>query len=123
MTVNIVRHISGHITPLGPRPEREHLRVSVCKVPLAHAGKWESKWTSSEGVGGWDESAIVQKQHAAFRKMGEVTVSAGAFGGTDGETFKNWIWIETATDTSRNRSAKQSIEIETETFEMEYVIG
>ncbi|KAK4939693.1 hypothetical protein LTR10_020083 [Elasticomyces elasticus] len=122
MTVDLVRHISGDIAPLGPRPQRERLTVSVRKVPVAHAGKWEGEWME-KGVGGWDESAVVQKQHAAFRKMGELTSSVDAFGGTDVETFKEWIWVESATDAFNNEAAGQSIESEIETFEMEYVIG
>ncbi|KAI1616536.1 hypothetical protein EDD36DRAFT_461418 [Exophiala viscosa] len=123
MTVDIVRHISGDIAPFGPRSEREFLRVSVYKVPIAHAGKWEREWMRDGGAGGWDESATVQKQHAAFRKMGEVTGSEGAFGGTDGQTFKTWIWIETARDNPKEKAAERSDEIGTETFEMEYAIG
>lgn len=138
MTVDIVRHIAGDITPLGyPRPDR--LRVTIRKIPdalvkkweednrrppYAHARRSEDNHHSPHGVGGWDESASVQKHHQAFRRMGEVTNSASAFGRADArpETVRNWVWIEPVGDDHR-RTDEEEGEIESETWEIEYVIG
>lgn len=124
MTVDIVRHIAGDIAPLeDPRPER--LRVAVYKVPEALVKKWEDDNSHTpRGVGGWDESASVQKHHQAFRKMGDVTNSASAFGRTDGTgTVRDWVWIEPAREEYQPRNTSPEKDMESETWEIEYVIG
>jgi hypothetical protein len=142
MTVDIVRHIDGDIAALlggagadtSDRPQR--LVVTTYKVPTASAnidsstwkGHWEKKTKDGAGAGGWDESAAVQKQHQAFKQMGQVTNSASAFGGNDSSSdMKTWVWIEDATrkqvDSSDSRLLENASKVEADSVEIEYFIG
>jgi len=124
-TVDIVRHIDGDVALLGAnRPQR--LVVTAYKVPSASASidAWKEQWKPKDGAGGWDESAAVQKQHEAFKQMGEVTHSASAFGGNESSGVKTWVWIEDATKKvdSGSRILENS-KVEAESVEVEYFIG
>jgi hypothetical protein len=145
MTVDIVRHVDGDIAALlggagatpSNRPQR--LVVTTYKVPSASASAnidgstwkehWEKKTKDGASAGGWDESAAVQKQHQAFKQMGQVTNSASAFGGNDssGSGMKTWVWIEDATrkkvDSSDSRLLEDASTVEAESVEIEYFIG
>jgi hypothetical protein len=149
MTVDIVRHIDGDIAALlggaeaaattSNRPQR--LVVTTYKVPSASASAnidsstWKEQWEkktkdgANAGGGGWDESAAVQKQHQAFKQMGQGTNSASAFGGNDSSSsgMKTWVWIEDATrkkvDSSNSRPLENASTVEAESVEIEYFVG
>ncbi|KAK7890691.1 hypothetical protein LTR67_007900 [Exophiala xenobiotica] len=140
MTVDIVRHVDGDIAALlggagatpSNRPQR--LVVTTYKVPSANIDSstwkehWEKKTKDGAGAGGWDESAAVQKQHQAFKQMGQVTNSASAFGGNDSSSdMKTWVWIEDATrkqvDSSDSRLLENASKVEADSVEIEYFIG
>ncbi len=125
MTVDIVRHIDGDIALLGVNRSRR-IVVTTYKVPSASTNidAWKEQWNTKDGAGGWDESAAVQKQHKAFKQMGEVTNSASAFGGNGSSDVKTWIWIEDATKKvdSDSRLLENST-VEGESVEIEYFIG
>lgn len=128
MTVDVVRHIDGDIGALnlgdsGERPKR--LRVRVYKVSQSDVTDWESRWNKDhyivDGAGGWDLSTVVQKQHKAFRQMGEATNSVSAFGGGDDSSSRTWVWVDSGeTDTG---SVLTSGKVEVETFGMEHTLG
>jgi len=127
MTIDVVRHIDGDIGALGAgsgeaRPKK--LRVVVYEVPESVVANWPSQWSSHKrtgGAGGWDLSAEVQKQHKAFRQMGEVTNSVSAFGGSDKGSNRTWVWVEDAENADGVAVALENVKAEV--FEMEYVLG
>ncbi|KIW97474.1 uncharacterized protein Z519_01058 [Cladophialophora bantiana CBS 173.52] len=133
MTVDIVRHVDGDISALnkdrGGRPKG--LRVTIYKVPESVADGWAAKWNNSQlagaGAGGWDTSGSVQKQHKAFKKMGEATNSAAAFGRKDEGGSKVWVWLESLGRAGEIGGSQHPLEgfdnIDAEVFEMEYVLG
>jgi hypothetical protein len=125
MTVDVVRHIDGEVGGLGGTTGRpKKLTVRVYKIPESDVADWESKWNSSYqglgGAGGWDLSAVVQRQHKAFRQMGEATNSVSAFGGKDTGGGKTWIWVESGEKSTATADVQN---LEAEVFEMEYVLG
>lgn len=128
MTVDVVRHIDGNIGALnlGDSAERpRRLRVKVYKVAESDVADWESRWIKEQhsvgGAGGWDLSAAVQKQHKAFRQMGEATNSVSAFGGGDDSNGRIWVWMDSGE--SDTGSSLTSGYVKVETFEMEYLLG
>ncbi|OCT49083.1 hypothetical protein CLCR_05178 [Cladophialophora carrionii] len=98
MTVDVVRHIDGDIGALqsSTRVRPKKLRLGVYKVPASEVVDWQSRWQSSDiGAGDsaeWDLRAEVQKQHKAFRQIGEATNSVSAFGGKDAGWGQNLGW-------------------------------
>jgi hypothetical protein len=130
MTVDVVRHIEGDIAGLATTADPK-LRVTRYQVPETKAAEWEKEWNAltGAGAGGWDASASVQKQHKAFKEMGEATNSASAFGGMDDGGPRNWIWVEGAGEKNggekRQTSNGQLLESlkPVESFEMELTIG
>ncbi|KIW23386.1 uncharacterized protein PV07_11591 [Cladophialophora immunda] len=134
MTVALVRHVDGDISALGQedggRPKR--LRVTAYQVPESMIDNWALKWNNSPfastGAGGWDLSSSVQKQHKAFKQMGEATNSVAAFGGKDESGSKTWVWLESSgnrsEETERSQYPLEGFEnIQAEVFEMKYVVG
>lgn len=126
MTVDVVRHIDGDMSAFDQRGEGrpKRLRVAVYMVPESEVGVWESRWKSSchsvGGSGGWDLSAEVQKQHKAFREMGELTNSVSAFGGKDEAGSRTWVWVESAEQSSTVASLQN---VEAAVSEIELVVG
>ncbi|KIY03428.1 uncharacterized protein Z520_00119 [Fonsecaea multimorphosa CBS 102226] len=134
MTVELVRHVDGDINALsqedGGKPKR--LRVTTYKVPESRIEDWALKWNNSRhasaGAGGWDMSGAVQKQHRAFKQMGEAANNVAAFGGKDESGTKTWVWVESSRKTSGDTGGSQHPlegfdDIQAEVFEMEYVLG
>ncbi|EXJ67526.1 uncharacterized protein A1O5_09539 [Cladophialophora psammophila CBS 110553] len=133
MTVGIVRHVDGNISALyqdhGGRPRG--LRATIYKVPESVVDNWATKWNNSRlaaaGAGGWDMSGSVQKQHKAFKSMGEATNSAAAFGRKDEGGSKAWVWLESLGRAGEIEGSQHPLEgfdnIDAEVFEMEYVLG
>ncbi|OAL36092.1 hypothetical protein AYO20_04506 [Fonsecaea nubica] len=134
MTAELVQHIDGDIRVLnggdGERPKR--LTVTTYKVPESMADNWALKWNNSRlagaGAGGWDMSVSVQKQHKAFKQMGEATNSVAAFGGKEEGGSKTWVWLEGSGkgfgQTERPELPFEGFDaVHAEAFEMEHVLG
>ncbi|OAP63372.1 hypothetical protein AYL99_02599 [Fonsecaea erecta] len=134
MSVDLVRHVDGDISALNQedRGRPKKLRVSIYKVPESVVDDWAFKWNHSQlasaGAGGWDLSGAVQKQHKAFKQMGEATNSVSAFGEKDESGSKTWVWLESSGKRSGETWGPQHPlegfnDIQADVFEMEYVLG
>lgn len=134
MTVDLVRHIDGDFTKLklgqGPGGKPGNVGVAIYSIPKPMADEWERKWHDRPArdttSGGWDVSASVQKQHQAFRQMGEATNSTSAFGGSDQGDKRTWVWVKS---TNGGGGITKTIEtagtddVQADFLEMEYVVG
>ena len=82
---------------------------------------WDSKWETHKGPSGGRELSVeVQKQHKAFKQMGEATNSVSALKEKDEGGTKTWVWVEGGESTATVADLKN---IEAEVFEMEYLLG